>query len=161
MSTRIQFTTNLSQQMAQVNEESSSFLNPIDLEGRVRIAWFNVTKPANTVFAADSLIALTKLPAGARIVSGTIRHGAMGTGATASAILVAKTGVAITTDTALQAAPHALATVGDKSFASTEANGSGYVCPVRESYLCLKVGTAWPSEGTVKTLSGFVQYVVD
>jgi hypothetical protein len=160
MSTRIAFTNVLSDQIAQSNGENSSFLHPRDLEGRMRVAWFSYTKPLNTAIALNSVLALTKLPAGARIIRGEIRHEAFGAGATASPVLYAKDGTAITSDTALGGAPVSIAATGEKVFGVTQAT-SGYVTPSRETVLGLKAMAAWPSEAATRTLSGFVQYVVD
>jgi len=62
---------------------ASTKLDPTELRGRVRIAYFKRSTSAALPVASGDTIKLTQLPSGARVIGGNVAFGAMGASATA------------------------------------------------------------------------------
>lgn len=152
MSIRITFPDDLSEQLDQVNGEGSSFIEPIDYEGRVRVSYF---KHTNTPVVSNAdVVALCQIPKGARILKGNIQWLAHGTSAAGTLSFVDQDGSALKTlSSALD-----ISSDGESDFADTINTFSGYVA-TEAGYVVVTAGADWPTDGA--KLQGHIEYVVD
>ena len=166
-----------SQQMTNIASPPLTYLRPNELGGRVRCAFFYFAPATGNDVAATKVVSLTKLPAGARILSGKIVSNGAVTNATVALGLAAADGSGVpdanTSDydagngqSVLTAdsgtffgSGITIATAGSYSFADTYANNNGYMLQ-KECYLIATFATAGMTGGT-HVLQGHVLYVVD
>lgn len=155
MSIRINFADSLSAQLAKVAGESSSFVLPSDYEGRQRVAYFDHDngKGDDNVDSGE-VVALCKLPKGARILGGVLRNTAHGSSAVGTVSVVDMAGSAIET---LSGALDVNDT-DNKEFANTIALKAGMIMP-SAGYLIITAGANWTTDDA--TIAGHVTYVVD
>jgi hypothetical protein len=158
--------THKSDQETNITAALKVFLKPNEREGRVRISYF-YTKPTAAV-AATSIIALCRLPKGARIIGGVAKSNAFVATATADVGIISTNGDGVIDDavptadsaTLLTAGGTlAVATAGDYPFANTIANNYGYVTQ-KDVTVILTLNTAG-MDGSADILTGHVLYVVD
>jgi hypothetical protein len=141
-------------------------LGPTEHSGRVRIAYFYSLPTA--ALAATNIVALCRLPAGARIIDGKLTSNAWvatstadvglaatdGTGKLDKAAAVSESAAFLTGGGTL-----AVATAGTYSFANTQANNYGYKTE-KEVDVVMRLNTAG-IDGVADVIQGHVLYVVD
>jgi hypothetical protein len=141
-------------------------LKPNELSGRVRIAYFYY-KPTVAI-AADKVVRLTRLPAGARIIGGEVKSNAFVATSTLNVGLIGADGngfidkagtVADSSSNNMFAALLAVATAGTYDFGKTIALNYGYTTD-KEVDLIGEFKTAG-MDGSADILQGHVLYVVD
>lgn len=126
-----------------------SKLDPTDKSGKVRIARFSFASAFDA--AQNDTVTLCRIPAGARIKEGYLRHSALGTNVTMDI------GTAATVDKYADGLD--VAAAGVKAFANTEALSGQLVAKLTAvETIIAKLLSANPDAGTV---SGWVEYVVD
>jgi hypothetical protein len=157
---------NNTEQAAKIVNAGSAYapLKPNELGGRVRVAYFYY-KPTAAV-AADKVIRLTRLPAGARILGGEVKSNAFVATADLNVGLIGADGNGYTDkagtvddDNNLFAALLDVATAGAYEFGNTTALGYGTVID-KECDLIGELKTAG-MDGSADILQGHVLYVVD
>ena len=147
-----------------LNGGALTMLKANEIAGRVREARFTFTP--TVAVAAAQVLALVKLPAGARIIGGKLTsNGTVATG-TLEIGLIAQDGLGVidpagpTADaTNLFATSIAIATAGEYFFAHTQALNYGYETKV-PVYVAAKFNTAGMA-GNGDSLQGHVLYVTD
>lgn len=156
--------TVFSDQMTKVTGVDYQQLKPTELYGRKRSSFFTYT---STALAAGSRIAVTKLPANARILGGYwLLSATLGASTTLSVGLAGLNNNGYYDDTGTPAADSdtlllgATASTGTTKveFANTVALKNGYIT-TKEVYLVLATAGATLTAGV--TVQGEVEYVVD
>lgn len=154
----------LSAELTTVDSQSSDKLKPNELEGRVRQARFSFTTPAAGVAIGEN-VALTTLPAGARLVSAKFLHGAMGAAALADIGIFGADGTGfidvagtIADDPDRYAKDIDVAAAGEFVFADTVAQNYGDETAKEVHVVTTARIAAWDP---AIALEGHVLYVVD
>lgn len=137
-----------SNQVTKIDSPDFDMLKPNEAHGRVRAAYFDFATPVGV--AQNDIVEAVEVPIGARVIGGTITHGALGTNVT---IAVGYAGAA----TRYKAAT-ASASAGAFSIAGTIAENYGDELSQRQR-LILTLGGGTPSAGIL--IEGHVLYVVD
>ena len=128
------------------------FLNPNEVGGKVKVATFGFTNGSSTL-AATSVICLTRLPKGAKVLD--LRVDTDNATAT-STLAVGYTPTSALVDTNAAAFAAATAASSGATTIGLKANATGTEL-TEESYLIATVGTA--AFGASKKITGYVFYV--
>lgn len=125
-------------------------LDPRDLVGRVRLAYFSYTVPASSGPGSTDTLVLCRVPNLARIIAGTLVVSALGTSCAAS---IGYAGATTRYGSAL-----AVAAAGATAFAATAAQNYGDELTAQQDMLLTFSGAAPAAAGTIQ---GHFLYVVD
>ena len=136
-----------STQRARTVASGNQFSNGLtEVGAKKRIAFFDYT--SSTADAAGTVIELTKLPKGARILGGELFRSALGAGVTL------KVGTSAS-DAAYLAAVDSSA-LGSSALAATVALGRFSVLDAETLVIATTAGAALPAAGTIQ---GYIEYV--
>ena len=149
-----------SDQITNFRASPKTFLKPSELAGRVRVAYFSYTTPSASAPAVADFVAMTKVPANSRVLSGQVVWEALSSAAgTAGADWGQATDDAGTSFAADFVSALNMDAAGAQVFTAVIDKIPLATPYTSERYLLAKVtGEAW---ATTKKVQGFFTYVID
>lgn len=141
-----------SDQFANWNSIPQVLVDPTQHGGRVRVAYFSYTVPTGNI-AISSIVQLTKLPKGARILGGRVMTEAMSSAGADASIQIGIVGTA-----AKYLGTTSVDAIAEADFANTLALNFGEVLTVETTIIATVITEAWVA---AKSLAGWVRYALD